>query len=1275
MNRRTTILLISALILVLGLSTITGTLLISTVEDESALLPKVESVTAANGDEIGPLTMDINRNPGMEEVNSYGAPNDYNYYTSGHGWGDAVYQDLTYAGAYAGYIESQGMTSSSTSYLTQNIGNVPRPYLVDDISIDLYFYLKDIPDLDRGSSCHILLQTFDGDTYRTIYYVLSYDTYARTNQSTTVWYFMNHTAQSWHNFIRNVTADYEAYSSFGAAGVTRYVTDIQVIVESPYDSQTVTSLVIDDVSVKNGTSYEFVTDPDFEMGNGVYWGAFQRSPGYISQSTDATEGTYSANMSLKSIGSNADGYVNFYRSYSYPMGVYPSTPITFTFDWKYSDSLVADTNQWGRLRMRFRNDSGSYYAHYYLGIYNDDFSSLSNSTTYHYVQSPNYGVRDTWHQEVLDVSALAKAAGFATDTTLYDIRFQINLGFVSTAQVELLIDDFNIITYPAGDPGFEEDWDDELYQFSSWDMWNGELGVISRTSDSHSGSSALNLTVEDSDWAGVYRSNMDLQLNPSVYTDFWWRLDEVVGIDREAFIRFYFDGPYYLSYFFAYSDMLPGNTSNSAFYPVDNINVTGSWFNVRRNITDDMNAVFGPHDWNITMIVIDSYAGPSTKISIILDDINFIDAGPPVISDVQRQTAIPVYYEPVEIGIDTYDELTGVYNVQVFYNAGSGWEVVEAGWMIDDYYEAEIPMLPYGTIVEYYVNVTDYSGTFAIDDNGGLYYSYTVTDDINPTVTLDAPYEDQIITGNMLLEATADDIGSGVDHVDFIVDAAVVFTDYAAPFEFDWDSRTIANGTHTITAEAFDDVGNSIADSTTIDVQNDVAPPVLSRIQVYPEVPGVGDTVRLSIAVWDASGVDNVTLYYRVEGGMWNQVVMASSGGLYFADIPATDTIAAVDYYIVAFDTFEQSSNQGTALAPLGYQVTDVTGELSPPEISDVYINPSEPTDADTVTVYAAVTDVNGVENVTLYYQIGRGIWMAQSMTSSGSLYSASIPSAMKGLEVKYYIVAFDTFGLNATSGSVSNPYSYVVTGDLDGPVISDLLINPAQPVFRMSVAVMVSVTDATGVDVVTLHYKIGTADWEAIQMANTGTLYYEDIPGAEYGVTVQYYITALDTLSYGSSMGSEESPFSYVVDDDTPPTMSVSGPPVGSIVAGIVDFTVTAADEGSGIINISLSLRDTNVTLGFEPVDTTSRLFTWDTAAKGNGVYTVSFIAFDGVGYYAEVELEYEVHNPVGFEGIVSSLTDFMTSYGFFVGFATMAVLYVGVTIFLKRRATKVAA
>jgi len=101
-----------------------------------------------------------------------------------------------------------------------------------------------------------------------------------------------------------------------------------------------------------------------------------------------------------------------------------------------------------------------------------------------------------------------------------------------------------------------------------------------------------------------------------------------------------------------------------------------------------------------------------------------------------------------------------------------------------------------------------------------------------PTVSLTSPTEGQTVAGSITVSATASD-NIGVAGVQFKLDGADLGAeDTASPYSVNWDTTTVADGTHTLTAIARDAAGNSTTSaSVTVTVTNtppDTTPPEIS---------------------------------------------------------------------------------------------------------------------------------------------------------------------------------------------------------------------------------------------------------------------------------------------------------------------------------------------------------------------------------------------------------------------------------------------------------------
>jgi hypothetical protein len=127
-----------------------------------------------------------------------------------------------------------------------------------------------------------------------------------------------------------------------------------------------------------------------------------------------------------------------------------------------------------------------------------------------------------------------------------------------------------------------------------------------------------------------------------------------------------------------------------------------------------------------------------------------------------------------------------------------------------------------GTVYHYRVRSRDASGNAAT--SGDFAFTTVVVDLTAPTVSLTAPANASTVSGTVTVSATAAD-NIGVVGVQFKRDGVSLGAeDTNSPFGLSWDTTTVANGSHTITAVARDAAGNQTTAATaSVTVSNTVA--------------------------------------------------------------------------------------------------------------------------------------------------------------------------------------------------------------------------------------------------------------------------------------------------------------------------------------------------------------------------------------------------------------------------------------------------------------------
>ncbi len=868
-----------------------------------------------------PLITNVVRNGGFEEADSNGGPDHWLEVGCGLVVQNGSYQGLVHGGASAGRLLAKGTSQFYGSAQYNDFHSVaPRPYLEQNILADFFYYIESIPNTASGIDASIKLEVriYNGILTHTINYWLSHrDSLGSGNYTYQANILLNSSTTTWVNFDRNITSDYEEV--FGAVASNMYVISTGFTVWSPSGTDTPSDFILDDLTLRNSTGYDFITDGDFEAGPPSGFVDYQCSPSYALLSTDNTEGVRSVNMTANALEDSDESELTLRHSIGYPEGYFVDGQGTglIDFDWKYTDAPSADIDQFAYFYVHSMNDTQQYHFYWYLGRYLDDASFTNTSDTF-YMLADGFGNRATWQHQTINLAGAFAELG-VVNVAIDVFEFYIGTGQSAGSFVSLLLDGFSFMDYPAHDPGFEQDWVWNTGQVcTGWEHVGNPHPWQNRTDVAHTGDWAGILDVTSYATSGFHRDT-HLQLEKDIYMSFWYRINSVVNsgsMHNYARVDFSFDDNYHLEYYLG-GAATPAtmNSSLIARYYADDYSMTGTWLNLVRNPWRDMSAVFGESNWNITNIQFYAYAEGAASISIIFDDVNFIrDTHGPNISSVVRTPTIPTYYTPVTITADVTDNME-LAEVTLCYNNGS-WYVVEMTETAG--FEATIPIAPYGTLVEYYVNATDYGGTETI----GSLENYVVADDIDPAISITSPATDDVLNGTVTIQTTASDPagGSGIAFVEFWRNVStLLFNDTVAPYKYDWDSRTVVNGTYLLTATVMDYEGNSANDSVTVTTDNDLTAPDWTTVPSNQEITE-GNVFSYQVGASDLSGIGgyavNDTANFAIDSTGLITSLTTLAAGEYGLNVSVWDIYGNERYQILTITVLPVSTSPTTSTTP-----------------------------------------------------------------------------------------------------------------------------------------------------------------------------------------------------------------------------------------------------------------------------------------------------------------------------------------------------------------------
>ncbi|WP_181373187.1 Ig-like domain-containing protein [Massilia glaciei] len=253
--------------------------------------------------------------------------------------------------------------------------------------------------------------------------------------------------------------------------------------------------------------------------------------------------------------------------------------------------------------------------------------------------------------------------------------------------------------------------------------------------------------------------------------------------------------------------------------------------------------------------------------------------------------------------------------------------------------------------------------------------------------------------GTITLSANASD-AVGVARVDFYVDNVLQGTDAGAPYAVTLDSTTLANGSHSLVARAFDAAGNvGVSTTQTFSVSNPTADTTAPAVTASQS--GTSGTITLSATASDAVGVSKVEFYVD------NVLKATDSAAPYSATLDST-TLGNGSHSLVA-RAYDAAGNIGVSAAQT-FSISNPVADTTAPTVTA-----SQSVSSGTQTFAATASDNVGVSKVEFYVDNvlkGTDTAAPYSMT----LLSSTLSSGTHALTAK----AFDAAGNSKLSTAVS---------------------------------------------------------------------------------------------------------------------------------------------------------------------------------------------------------------------------------------------------------------
>lgn len=266
-------------------------------------------------------------------------------------------------------------------------------------------------------------------------------------------------------------------------------------------------------------------------------------------------------------------------------------------------------------------------------------------------------------------------------------------------------------------------------------------------------------------------------------------------------------------------------------------------------------------------------------------------------------------------------------------------------------------------------------------------------------------------SGTITLSANASD-NVGVSNVEFYVDGVLKGSDATAPHAMTLDSTTLANGSHSLTAKAFDAAGNATTSAAvTFAIDNtpaaDTTPPTVSASE-----SGSSGTITLSATASDNVGVSNVEFY--VDG------VLKAGDAMAPYSVTLDSTTLTDGSHTLTAKAFDAAGNSATS-APVAFTITNAA-----PAVERMLNGGFE-------SGKTSWTASNGVVTKNSTYAAHAGVWKAwlNGFGSANTEYvwqSVAIPSAATSATLGFWLrvasdettttAAYDTLKVQLRNGS-----------------------------------------------------------------------------------------------------------------------------------------------------------------------------------------------------------------------------------------------------------------
>ncbi len=497
------------------------------------------------------------------------------------------------------------------------------------------------------------------------------------------------------------------------------------------------------------------------------------------------------------------------------------------------------------------------------------------------------------------------------------------------------------------------------------------------------------------------------------------------------------------------------------------------------------------------------------------------------------------------------------------------------------------------------------------------YLTVEAQEEQGPTVTIENPDDDATVNGSIQVSGTASDTSDSVETVEVkIDDGAWNATSGTSSWSYEWDTTTVSDGEHTITARATNTSGSNSRDTHTVTVDNTDEPPTVTI-----DSPDEGATVSGSVDVaGTASDPDGEvqTVEVRIDGGAWN----ATSGTSSWSYTWDTTTGVSDGEHTVEARSYDGESHSSVASRTVTVDNGGSDGSTDQAPTITIDKPQDGATVKDSVVVEGTASDPEG-DLQTVEVSIDGGTWQTASGTSSWT-YTWDTTDEAEGqhtIEARSYdggnhsqvdkhVVTVDNEGSSSTTNAAPN---IQIDQPGAGATVSgtiDIRGSASDPDGSVSF-VLVRIDDSDWREA--SGTTVWEQSWETTPLANGEHVIYAKAYDDDGRIGIASRTITVDNVPDDTNQTNQTDANATGNDTtDRPPEVTFQEPSPGAEVEGQVTLKGQATEPDAGdqitVVQVRVDDRRWNNASG-----TGSWAYIWDASTVEPGEHTLQARASDG--------------------------------------------------------------